>query len=534
MLERLLQRWRRTSLQARLTIFYTGLLFILLLLTALTVQRMLSRDLERALEGDLLDTQVQFMTLAPGLNLSLPAAGDTGGGSLAEVRSQFPSSVIQVSPVVAQSQTQDLRSEWAAAKDPGAQQALLDFIHKQTGALSLRPVGIDPQQPLALTDAELRRLLESSDGRIMISRLVHPQFAGPEPMRVLVSLAPLRLAAGGQSGATTEMVSLVYVGRSLTALNLTLTRLQLIMTMLLAVGVLLAAGGAYLLAGWALRPLRTVRQAIEGIDSQNLEARVLVPASDDEVSALAAAFNRMLGRLQASFEAQQRFTSDASHELRTPVTAIGGHATYLLRRTELDPQQRESIEIIQRESARMRELIESLLHLARSDGGVLPVQRQPIFSQMLLHEIVRELRPLAEGAGATLQTTGDDFPFEGDPAQLRQVLNNLIINALKAGSGRVTLGAAQPEPGRVRLSVSDDGPGIPPQELEKLFDRFYRPEDSRSRNRGGAGLGLSIARTIVHAHGGRIWLESEVGRGTQAYVDLPVGDVPDLSDEDIP
>ena len=112
--------------------------------------------------------------------------------------------------------------------------------------------------------------------------------------------------------------------------------------------------------------------------------------------------------------------------------------------------------------------------------------------------------------------------------------NNLIINALKAGSGRVTLGAAQPEPGRVRLSVSDDGPGIPPQELEKLFDRFYRPEDSRSRNRGGAGLGLSIARTIVHAHGGRIWLESEVGRGTQAYVDLPVGDVPDLSDEDIP
>lgn len=551
------QRWQSTRLRQRLTIFYTALLVVLLLLTAFTVQTMMRQDLERALENDLADTQTQFMALVPSLALNLnedrlvggsddvkgseaansasgSAAANNGAassGGLSEARSQFPSSVIQVDPVVAQSQTADLRTEWAAAKETAAQQALLDFIGKQSEAMRLRPVGIDPAQPLKLSDTELRRLLESPTGQILIERSVKPQFADPEPMRVLVSLTPLTFQS--HSGPQ-EMVAVTYVGRSLTALNRTVARLQIIMGGLLLLGSFLAAIGAYLLAGWALRPLGKVRRAVEGIDSQNLQERVPVIQSDDEVEALAKAFNRMLARLEDSFEAQRRFTSDASHELRTPVTAIGGHATYLLRRTNLDPQQRESIEIIQRESARMTDLIGSLLQLARSDGGVMTLKPQLMFSQMFLQEIVRELRPLAESEGATLHASGPDIPFEADPDRLRQVLNNLISNALKAGATHIDLGSVQPEPGRVRLSVSDNGPGIAAEQLHRLFDRFYRLEDSRSRDKGGAGLGLSISRSIIQAHGGRIWLESEVGVGTQAYVDLPVGDLPELDAEDVP
>ena len=253
------------------------------------------------------------------------------------------------------------------------------------------------------------------------------------------------------------------------------------------------------------------------------------------MQALAGSLNAMLDRLEKSFEAQRRFTSDASHELRTPVTAISGHASYLLRRTNPTGQQQESLRIIQSESERLTNLIASLLQLARSDSGALIMSHQPILSSLFLSEIVRELAPLAQSAHTTLRTAGQDIAFEGDPDRLRQVIINLVGNALKAGAKTVTLESSAQEEGReVRLSVRDDGPGIPAEHLSRLFDRFYRVEDSRSRDQGGAGLGLSIAHSIVEAHGGRIWLESEVGRGTVAHVQLPVGDVPVLDEEDVP
>ncbi|MDB5045279.1 MAG: histidine kinase, partial [Deinococcus sp.] len=128
---------------------------------------------------------------------------------------------------------------------------------------------------------------------------------------------------------------------------------------------------------------------------------------------------------------------------------------------------------------------------------------------------------------------------EGDPDRMKQVIINLVGNALKAGATTITLESTPQDvtggkTREVRLSVRDDGPGIAPEHLQRLFDRFYRVEDSRSRDQGGAGLGLSIAKGIVDAHGGRIWIESEVGVGTVAHVQVPVGNVPDLSEEDVP
>ncbi|RTR26516.1 sensor histidine kinase [Deinococcus radiophilus] len=533
MLPGLRGRWSAKSLRQRLTYFYTGLLVVLLLLATVTVQQLMRQDLERSLEADLADTYAQFVTLSPELKLELEDGTGAGNSGLAEARSRFPSSVLQIDPVVPRSQTQDLSADWATARAEGGEQALLDWVKKQTGALRLRPVGIDPAEPLTLSQDELRQLLESPSRQILINRSVRPQFSDPEPMRVLVALTPLPLQLTADAPPQ-DMLTITYVGRSLSNMNRTLARLQIIMLGLLLVGSFLAAFGAFALSGLALRPLYAVRRAAESIDSNNLTARVPMPHSNDEVQALAVAFNRMLERLEESFETQRRFTSDASHELRTPVTAIGGHATYLLRRTELDQQQRESVAIIQRESERMTDLIGSLLQLARSDGGVLTMRLQPVFAQIFLHEIVRELSPLADAENAVLRVSGQDTAFEADPDRLRQVLNNLITNALKAGAKHIDLRSEVPKPGYVRLSVRDNGPGIAPDQLEKLFDRFYRLEDSRSRDRGGAGLGLSIARSIVEAHKGRIWLESQAGQGTQAYVELPIGNIPTLDEEDIP
>ncbi|MFC6665428.1 sensor histidine kinase [Deinococcus radiopugnans] len=332
-----------------------------------------------------------------------------------------------------------------------------------------------------------------------------------------------------------DTLTIVYVGRSLDDIQRTLADLRNVILLLFLAGLVTAGVGAYLLAGRALQPLGLVQRAAEGIGGQNLTERVPEPETGDEVQALAGALNNMLARLEDSFEAQRRFTSDASHELRTPVTAISGHASYLLRRTSPDEQQKESLKIIRSESERLTNLIASLLQLARSDSGALVMARDPILSGLFLTEIARELMPLAQAQRTALTVAGQEVTFEGDADRLKQVLINLVSNALKAGARTITLSSQPEQDGtEVRLSVSDDGPGIPADQLDRLFDRFYRLEDSRSRDVGGAGLGLSIARGIVEAHEGRIWLESEVGKGTVAHVQLPVGDVPVLDDDDVP
>ncbi|PTA67765.1 sensor histidine kinase [Deinococcus arcticus] len=431
-----------------------------------------------------------------------------------------------------------------------------------------RSLAVDVNRPIKLSNEELERLIDSADGRLTLNRMVYVSAnSQPVPMRLLVVLGPLKPPApqatpsapgqvAGQSASALpaspgtgpvgaslgtssldapedESVSLVYVARDLSTVQGLLSQLEKVLLVLFLSGLLTAGTGAYALAGQALQPLRRVQRAAERIGAQNLTERVPVPQTGDEVEALAAALNAMLGRLESSFEAQRRFTSDASHELRTPVTAISGHASYLLRRTSPSGQQAESLRIIQRESERLTNLIASLLQLARSDSGALAITREPILAALFLHEITQELAPLAQAQGTALKTEGEDVTFEGDPDRLKQVLINLVSNALKAGAQTITLRSARLG-NEVRLSVQDDGPGIPADQLERLFDRFYRLEDSRSRDQGGAGLGLSIARGIVDAHQGRIWLESEPGAGTTAHVQLPIGNVPELGEEDVP
>ncbi|WP_245593310.1 sensor histidine kinase [Deinococcus frigens] len=527
---------RRRTLRWRLTQFYTALLAALLLTVAVTTLVIMRNNLITGVNRDLTSIYGQFVQLLPSLNLSSASTESRdAAGDFISLRYQFPNYALQIErltfydlPLLTDRLTQAVNSD--------ERQSLFNILNSLRGQ-TRNSTGIDREKPITLSDEQLAELIRSPDGQLLIDQDVQEVYPDkPTPMRVLVRLAPLSLQPSplGLPGSN-DTLTIVYVGRSLQDIQRTLVDLRTVIALLFLAGLITAGVGAYLLAGRALRPLGLVQRAAEGIGGQNLTERVPEPETGDEVQALAGALNSMLGRLEDSFEAQRRFTSDASHELRTPVTAISGHASYLLRRTSPSGQQQESLKIIRSESERLTNLIASLLQLARSDSGALVLTHEPILSGLFLAEIARELMPLAQAQNSRLPVAGREVTFEGDPDRLKQVIINLVSNALKAGARTITLSSQPEEDGtEVRLSVTDDGPGIPGDQLDRLFGRFYRLEDSRSRDVGGAGLGLSIARGIVEAHGGRIWLESEVGRGTAAHVQLPVGDVPVLDDEDVP
>lgn len=551
------------TLRWRLTLFYTALLAFLLTGVGVITLYMMRVNLIGGIDTELQNTYKQFVTY---LVRPIGAADETArlptdqqqlraqrlqaeqfseqsslvsqiGQAKLLARYYFPNSSVAVEDLSFYTR-QTLIDDLKVARTAQEKRELFAYLAGLRGT-SRRSLAVDIQRPITLTDRELEALINATDGRLHLNRLIaDAPNREPTLMRLLVVLGPLTNSEPrrevGLSGFESEPpLGIVYVARSLGTVQKTLDDLRQVVMLLFLTGLATAGTGAYLLAGQALLPLRRVQRAAERIGGQNLTERVPVPQTGDEVESLATALNAMLGRLEGSFEAQRRFTSDASHELRTPVTAISGHASYLLRRTNPTGQQQESLKIIQSESERLTNLIASLLQLARSDSGALTLQRGPVFSALLLSDIVRELAPLAQAQHTTLTSTGEDVTFEADADRLKQVLINLVSNALKAGAQTVTL-RSERVGAEVRLSVQDDGPGIPEDQLERLFDRFYRLEDSRSRDQGGAGLGLSIARGIVDAHGGRIWLDSEVGQGTTAHVQLPVGNVPELDLDDVP
>ncbi|ADV66244.1 sensor histidine kinase [Deinococcus maricopensis] len=521
------------TLRWRLTFFYATLVTTLLVVLGVSLTGVMQRRLLDNVDSDLLETYGQFMRLND--LASQPTYGPPNGNPFQPLddqtrlqqigESSFPATPLQVDLLIGQS----VESVRTLPVD------LLQQIARQGRQLWQ----INPDRPIELTGPQWTKLQRSPERNLKFTAALPALYQqAARPVRIFVALGDYSYAPSASLGSGSEKTTaVVYVARDLTNVYETIDNLRLITFVVFLIGALGAGVGAYVFSGQALKPLRQVQQAAEGIGGRTLAQRVPEPDTGDEVQSLARALNGMLDRLEASFEAQRRFTSDASHELRTPVTAISGHAGYLLRRTQPTDQQRESLGIIKSEADRLTGLIGSLLELARSDSGVLQLRLQPVLSCLFLQDIARELRPLAQAQGATLTPEGEEIPFQGDPDRLRQVLINLVSNALKAGSHAITLRSARdPNPSgppSVRLSVQDDGPGIAPEHLGRLFDRFYRVEESRSRDQGGAGLGLAIVKSIVDAHHGQIWVESEVGVGTTVHVRLPIGNVPDLDPDDV-
>jgi heavy metal sensor kinase len=318
---------------------------------------------------------------------------------------------------------------------------------------------------------------------------------------------------------TSDLFGYLQVAASLEDIERAKNGLLLTLISMGALGLLVSAIAGAAMARRALQPVTEITNtALEIYRTEDLDQRVEV-ATNDEVGNLASAFNEMLDRLARLFRAQQRFIADVSHEMRTPLTVIRGNVD-LLRMGCADE---ESLEAITSESERMTRMVSNLLLLSQADSGVLPMHLQPLDLAPIVGQVVRSATIMADGRVDVSVHLGGELPVQGDPDRLKQVLLNLVDNAIKhtPEGGQVKIEASSADEGWVRVAVSDTGVGIPPEDLPHVFERFYRVDKSRSRAQGGAGLGLAIAKSIAEAHGGRIDAYSTVGVGTRFEVILP-------------
>jgi len=276
------------------------------------------------------------------------------------------------------------------------------------------------------------------------------------------------------------------------------------------------------IAGRAIAPLERFHRTASLVSSHRLGERVDSRGMDRELSELAQVLNAMLDRLDDAFAKQQQFTADASHELRTPLAIWMSQAELTLSRSRSETEYRAALETCLRSGARMKRLIEDLLQMARGDQGRELLERQPTDLQDLAKQSVDSFLPLAQKQQVRLELAGSSAIASIDRDGMRQVLDNLLSNAIQynqaGGSVTVTSGIEGPW---AQWLVSDTGPGIAEEHLPHLFDRFYRTDPSRSRQVGGSGLGLAICRQWVEAHGGSIEPTSRVGEGTTMRVRIP-------------
>ena len=412
------------------------------------------------------------------------------------------------------------------------------------------PFGPDRAEYYALTTAAGERVNVTNNGldlnppQLSASRIrsagtkpftVHA-VGGGAPWRVVVN--PTNVAINGEQALFVRAISLQDVQD-------TTRRLLVVEVLVGGLAVVLMAGFGYLVVRSSLRPLEEVESAAAEIAAGDLSRRV--PESDPrtEVGRLSGAFNGMVDQIESAFRAREasesaavasedrmrRFVADASHELRTPLTSIRGFAELYrqgaVRETaELDRMMRR----VEDEASRMGLLVEDLLLLARLDQA-RPLRAEPVDLLDVVSDAAHDARVLAPDRKVDLDVRGDQAPVVlGDDARLRQVVTNLVSNALThtpAGTPVAvtleTVAGDEPEgPGRVRVGVHDQGPGLTAEERDRVFERFYRADPSRTRAAGGSGLGLSIVAALVAAHGGRVTVESEPGRGSTFFVDLPL------------
>ena len=257
-------------------------------------------------------------------------------------------------------------------------------------------------------------------------------------------------------------------------------------------------------------------------DSRRAKVEFNTHSTDNELGQLAGVLNSTFARLESAFARQQQFTSDASHELRTPVTVILSQTQTALVRERSASDYRETLEACQRAAQRMRRLIESLLELARLDAGQESFRRAPFGLGQAAQDCMDLLRPLADERQITMLDELSAVECNGDSERLGQVITNVLTNAIlhtqSGGEVRVT---TRRENGHAVLTVADNGPGISAEDLPRIFERFYRADRSRTGATGGTGLGLAITKAIVEAHDGAIDVTSELGRGTCFTIRLP-------------
>jgi heavy metal sensor kinase len=319
-----------------------------------------------------------------------------------------------------------------------------------------------------------------------------------------------------------SVVGVLQIGRSEAEIQALLGQLRTVSLLGLGVAVVVAWLGGSFLAGRALRPVDRITRAAERLSADDLSLRLPAPTVDDEFGRQTVAFNAMLARLEQAFERQRRFTADASHELRTPLSVIRSLADVALTSPRDEAYDRGVYASISEETERLGRLVESLLVLARADEGSALSLSAVDLDEIAMDAAERVTERASRQRVDLVVLASERCRVEGDASWLTQLILNLVDNALRhtPAGGRVTLAVTDDADG-VRLSVADTGVGIAPEDVPRLFERFYRVDEDRSRATGGAGLGLAICAWIARMHHGRLDVESEVGRGTTFTLWLP-------------
>ncbi len=393
----------------------------------------------------------------------------------------------------------------------------------------------------------------SAGGRVqVVSGSVHGAAPPDVPLAQLRDPGgPFTASAAGDPGHSWRVLvrpartgGYVLIAYNIDALNSTVARLEVADAAAGLVAILILAAVGLPLIRVSLKPLARIEDAAEAIAAGDLSRRIDRPAADTEVGRLAAVLNIMLGRIEAAYRAREdgearardsedrmrRFVADASHELRTPLTSVRGLAEFGLQQGEAASHEEMTrlMTRIQQEAARMGLLVDDLLLLAQFDED-RPLDRQPVDLASVAAEAVLLARTVPRGHRLTLHAAPDPVIVSADAERLRQVIDNLIGNALQhTPPGTLVTVAVDSVPGYGQLTVADDGPGMSAEQASRVFERFYRTDDARSRARGGTGLGLSIAAALVDAHGGTITVDPRPpGGGATFRVRLPLATAAD-------
>jgi len=403
---------------------------------------------------------------------------------------------------------------------------LIDEVKDAAGAQALEVARqLDSGQPpileVAPSDEQLIQVLGPDGSVLASSRNVAGEAAVArlhpgESEQVLTPLDSEEFMAVAEGARTSDGPRTVLVARALIGVFETTAVVTKVLLIGLPLLLVVVAVTTWVMVGRALAPVDAIRREVDEISAAQLHRRVPQPDADDEIGRLAATMNRMLERLESARNSQRRFVSDASHELRSPITTIRQYAEVALAHPDRMTAQ-ELADVVLAEQHRMQGLVEDLLLLARADEH-LPLAREPVDLDDLAFEEGHRLRATtskrvdASGVGAAR--------VQGDADALRRVFRNLGENAARHASSRVDIALADLGDDVV-LTVDDDGPGIPESERERVVQRFVRLDEARSRDDGGSGLGLSIVEEVVRAHGGSMSITQSTLGGARIQVMLP-------------
>jgi heavy metal sensor kinase len=316
---------------------------------------------------------------------------------------------------------------------------------------------------------------------------------------------------------------LVQVGAPLTEMQQSVRTLRTVLIGVLPLLLVLEAFGAWWLAGRALLPVHRVTQEARSLTARSLNRRLAPLPVKDELGRLVDTLNEMIGGLESSFEVTRRFSADASHELRTPLTVLRGELELALRSTRTAEEYREVVQSCLEEVGKLTQIVDDLLFLSRTEGALRKLE--PVDLNEVAAEVIASLMPLARERGLYLRLNLDSSGavlVPGDAGQLGRMLRNLVENAVfytPQGGVRVSVGRTGAQ---ALLTVEDTGVGIAEEHQSRVFSRFYRVDFARSRAPGSSGLGLSIVKQVVEAHGGTVELQSVVGQGSTFRVYFPV------------